>query len=400
MTSTANVHATPSVHPVHPGSAIGAMAMCVALLIAAEFMPASLLTPIAADLGATQGMAGQAISISGLFAVVTSLLIPGVASRFDRRHVLVALTTILLASLVLIACAPNFLVFMAARALLGVTVGGFWALSTSTIMRMVPQERVARALGTLYMGNAVAAALAAPVGSYLGALIGWRGVFWGMVPIVAANIAWQWLSLPSIRSDGAVSTGSVRAVLGLLKRRHVAMAMAAVMLTFAGAFSVFTYLRPFLENATGVTPRQLSLLLLSLGIAGFAGTRAASTLAGGHLHTLMRALPLLLAAITLALLACGHLLWATALCLACWGAVNSAIPVCWSTWLSTGIADDPDSGGGLMVAAIQLAIMLGGALGGLLLDHWSMTAMLVGGALLLVVAALMVGNGRRIAPVR
>src|SRR5215207_7145861 len=48
-------------------SAVGSMALCVALLIAAEFMPVSLLTPIADDLGATVGMAGQAISISGLF---------------------------------------------------------------------------------------------------------------------------------------------------------------------------------------------------------------------------------------------------------------------------------------------------------------------------------------------
>jgi predicted MFS family arabinose efflux permease len=31
------------------GSAVGSMAMCVALLIASEFMPASLLRPIAAD---------------------------------------------------------------------------------------------------------------------------------------------------------------------------------------------------------------------------------------------------------------------------------------------------------------------------------------------------------------
>ena len=63
-------------------SAVGSMALCVSLLIASEFMPVSLLTPIAHDLGATEGMAGQAISISGLFAVATSLLIATVAAPF------------------------------------------------------------------------------------------------------------------------------------------------------------------------------------------------------------------------------------------------------------------------------------------------------------------------------
>src|SRR6185437_11202803 len=90
-------------------SAVGSMAMCVALLIASEFMPVSLLTPIARDLHASDGAAGRAISISGLFALVTSLLIATIASRFDRRHVLLGMTGLMLTSLVLIAEAPNFL---------------------------------------------------------------------------------------------------------------------------------------------------------------------------------------------------------------------------------------------------------------------------------------------------
>lgn len=72
-------------------SAVGSMAFCVALLIAAEFMPVSLLTPIASDLHASAGMAGQAISISGLFAVLTSLYIATFAFRYDRKHVLIGL---------------------------------------------------------------------------------------------------------------------------------------------------------------------------------------------------------------------------------------------------------------------------------------------------------------------
>lgn len=106
-------------------SAVGSMALCVAMLIAAEFMPVSLLTPIAADLGATQGSAGLAISVSGLFAVVTSLLIPGIARGLDRRPLLMGLTVLMLLSLVVIAAAPNFALLMLARALLGIVIGAF-----------------------------------------------------------------------------------------------------------------------------------------------------------------------------------------------------------------------------------------------------------------------------------
>src|SRR5205085_7622545 len=102
--------------------------------------------------------------------------------------------------------------------------------------------------------------------------------------------------------------------------------------------------------------------------------------------------------VTLCLLAVQQSMWAVGLTLIVWGTVNSAIPVCWSTWLSKGIADEPESGGGLMVGAIQLAIMLGAALGGFLLDHWSVTATFIGGAALLFAAAIIVGTGRRLRP--
>ena len=104
----ANDQTQSELSPKQTWSAVGSMALCVALLIASEFMPVSLLTPIARDLRATEGMAGQAISISGLFAVATSLFIATVAGRFDRRRVLMGMTGLMLLSLVIIAISFEF----------------------------------------------------------------------------------------------------------------------------------------------------------------------------------------------------------------------------------------------------------------------------------------------------
>ncbi|MEH8142023.1 MFS transporter [Aeromonas veronii] len=370
------------------------MSLCVALLIAAEFMPVSLLTPIATDLGASNGMAGLAISISGLFAVPTSLLIAHLSHRLDRRHVLMSLAALMLTSLVVIALSPNFAVLMVARALLGVVIGGFWALATATIMRLVSSQSVPKALGIMYTGNAVATAFAAPIGSYLGGLIGWRGVFWLLVPLVVINLLWMALCLPSMRSQARPHSA-----FRLMRRPNVAVAIMGVTLTFAGAFSAFTYFRPFLETRTQVDLPQLSALLLALGLAGFVGTTAVSMLLRRHLYRMLRWLPLVLGVITLALLAVEHHFWSVALMLILWGALNSAIPVAWSAWLTQGISDSPESGGGLMVAAIQLAITLGAAVGGWLLDSLSIRATFMGSALLLTAASMVVGNGSRLRPV-
>lgn len=186
------------------GSAVGSMALCVAMLIASEFLPVSLRTPIAEDLQATQGLAGQAISVSGFFAVLSSLFIAPIAGRFDRRHVLMGMTLLMLLSLVMIALAPDFSLLMMARTLLGLAIGGFWSLATATVIRLVPAERVPKALGSIYMGNAIATAFAAPIGAYVGELFGWRVVFGGLVPLVIVNLLWQARSLPSMPPRAAI----------------------------------------------------------------------------------------------------------------------------------------------------------------------------------------------------
>lgn len=233
------------------------MALCVAMLIASEFMPVSLLTPMAEGLHASSGQTGQAISISGLFAVLSSMLITTAAGTVNRKSVLVAMTALMLISLILVAAAPNFAMLMIGRALLGVCIGGFWALATAVIMRLVPEADVPRALALMYGGQAIAAAFAAPIGSYLGGIFGWRAVFWALTPIVAVNLFWHLVALPSLPAS---QRQDFRSMFGLLKRPHFLRGLIAAMLTWGSAFTMFTYLRPFLEQVTGVGLSALSIL--------------------------------------------------------------------------------------------------------------------------------------------
>ena len=84
-----------------------AMTLCVFALIASEFMPVSLLTPLAADLRVSEGLAGYGIAISGAFAVLTSLSISRVAGSINRRTLLLTLTALMAVSGLVVALAPN-----------------------------------------------------------------------------------------------------------------------------------------------------------------------------------------------------------------------------------------------------------------------------------------------------
>lgn len=379
--------------PTAAWGAVLSMALCVAMLIASEFMPVSLLTPMAEGLGATEGQTGQAISISGFFAVAASLLISTVAGRLNRKWVMVAMTAFMLASLVLVAAAPNFTVLMIGRGLLGICIGGFWALATAVIMRLVPEVGVPRALALMYGGQAIAAAFAAPIGSYFGGIYGWRDVFWALTPIVAVNLVWHLIALPSLPAH---QRQDFRAMFALLKRPFFLTGLIASMLSWGSAFTMFTYLRPFLEQVTGVDVTMLAVLLVVLGCAGFLGTWASGHFLGGNVAPLLKLPALLMGGSTLGLLLLGGSPIATGLLLAIWGAMNTAMSVIWMTWMSQNVDDAPEAGGSLMVAAIQASILLGAVIGGRLLDGLSIQATFIGSLVLAAAAIALIGNGRKL----
>ena len=122
-----------------------AMSLGAFALVASEFMPVSLLTPIAGDLHVSEARL-VAISVSGAFALVTSLFIASLAGRRDRKPLLLVLTLLTIVSGTLVAFAPNYAAFIAGRALIGVAIGGFWSMSAATAMRLVPAPHVPRAL--------------------------------------------------------------------------------------------------------------------------------------------------------------------------------------------------------------------------------------------------------------
>ena len=371
-------------------SAVWAMSLCAMVLIAAEFLPVSLLTPMAADLAITEGQAGQTIAISGFFALLTSLLLTSVIGNTDRRYLLLFFTALLALSAALVALSSNVFLILCGRALLGICIGGFWSMSAAVVMRLVPENAIPKALAILNGGNALAMTIAAPLGSFLGGIIGWRGAFFCIVPIALSAFIWQWYSVPSLPSQPArLQQKSVNNVFMLLTRWPVVLGMLSVLLFFIGQFALFTYLRPFLEIVTGVDVGQLSLLLLVMGFCGLIGTLVVGRLLKNRLYSILIATPFFMMLTALALILLGASLVATFMLIALWGFFATAAPVAWWTWLSKTLPDSAEAGGGLMVAVIQLAITLGAATGGWVFDAYGIASSFSLSAVILFSASLM-----------
>lgn len=376
------------VEPPAYWSGVFAMTLCVFALIASEFMPVSLLTPIAADLKITEGMAGQGIAISGAFAVMTSLTISRLAGSINRKTLLLILTAIMAVSGAIVALAQSYTIYMIGRALIGMVIGGFWSMSAAMAMRLVPSAQVPRALAIFNSGNALAMVIAAPLGSYLGSIIGWRGAFFSLVPVALLAFIWQWISLPSMQVTSE-PTEKRPSIVGLLRNPVVMIGMLAVSLFFMGQFSLYTYVRPFLETITQVNISTLSLILLGIGVMGFIGTSVINTFLKRGFYITLITIPIMMAVIAISLIFFGTWPIVVAVLLGIWGFLGTAAPVGWWSWLARTLPNDAEAGGGLMVAVVQLAIALGSTLGGVLFDHSGYQATFAVSAIILVISAIL-----------
>ncbi len=346
-------------------------------LVTTEFLPASLLPRIAADMGTSEGTAGQAVTATAIMGAITAPTIAVVVPKLDRRRLLALLTLLAAVSNVLVALAPSFWVLLAARLVLGVAIAGFWAMALAVVGQLVPADRLGRAMTVVNLGVSLATVLAVPVGTYLGEAWGWRPVFWlaAAVALAALGLLLAWL--PPVPAAGAPP---LRSLAQVARSPIMIIGLAAIGLIAGGHFMAFTYVRPATERVPSITPGSLAALLTIFGIAAFAGNLVLGPLADRRLRLTVLLTPTLIGVATVgfALLANSYPLVAVAV--AIWGFGFGAVPTVAMTWIARAEPDRLEAAGSLTTGMFQVAIALGAAVGGVLVDVFSVqVAFLVAG---------------------
>lgn len=347
--------------------AVVSLSLGVFALVTAEFLPISLLTPIAADLGISNGAAGQAVTAT---AVVGAIAAPAVVigtAKIDRRLVVWGLSLLLVFSNLLAAIASDIWILLAARIGVGIGLGGIWALAAALALRLVPARLMPRAMSIIFTGMTAATVCAPALGAYLGDILGWRATFLAAAGIGALALLAQLVTLPSLPPMTPPSFGTF---LQLMYLPRVRVGLIMVLLVISGHFAGLTYVRPFLEQVPKMDVEMLSLALLALGVGGFFGNLAGGFLAERSAKLAVCLAALMLAAMTLGLLVYGaspNLAFAAT---AAWGVAFGAFPVGIQTWTTQAAPDHAESAGALLVSTFQVAIASGAIVGGILVDGY------------------------------
>ncbi|MFC5743111.1 MFS transporter [Dyella tabacisoli] len=234
-----------------------------------EFVIMGLLLQVAADLHVTVAVAGLLISGYALGVFVGAPLLTTATSRMPRKAVLVGLMVIFTIGNLACAMAPGYGWLMAARVVTSLAHGTFFGVGAVVATGMVPAERKASAISTMFTGLTVATLLGVPAGAWLGLHFGWRATFWAVAAIgVIATVIIATL-VPA--TQGARERVTLADEVKVIARPQVLLGLLMTVLGFAGVFTVFTYIQPILTEVTGFAQSTVSPILLIFGIGLIVG---------------------------------------------------------------------------------------------------------------------------------
>ncbi|MFE9695196.1 MFS transporter [Micromonospora sp. NPDC005806] len=389
--------AAPRLLPDTPGRhtrawwGVSSLSLAILALVTTEFLPASLLSPMSADLDVSAGTMGQIVTATALVGAIAGPTLAPLLPRADRKRVLIILMMVAIASNVVSALAPSFIVLVIARLALGASIAGFWGMALAVVAVLVPKDTIGRAMTLVTLGGTVATVAAVPVGAYLGELLNWRVVFLLAAVLALIALAVQWFALPQV--PPAPSQGFT-VVMETLRRPVVAIPLFAVVLIAFGHFAGFTYIRLAIDTLPGATGEAVPLLLFVFGVAGVLGNMLVGWLVDTHLRLVGALAPLLIAASLAGMVLLGLSVVSVAVPITIWGAAWGMFPTIANSWVARVAPDRLESVGALTVTMFQVGITLGAIGGGLLVDNVDVDAALTTGAVAAVAGGLVLVSRR------
>lgn len=367
-------------------AAVAVLSLSTFLVVTSEMLPIGVLTPMAEGLGISTGATGSSLTVTGLVAAVTAPLVPRLLGGLDRRTVLAVAMVVLALGNALTALASGFAFMVLSRVILGLAMGTVWGMAAAVTTRLVAPRDVALAVSFVIGGVAAASVAGVPLGTMVGDALGWRAAFTALAIAALVLAAALTIALPRLPRPAA-SAGDDGPAQALLPPA-VAIGLAMVALLVTAHFAAYTYVRPVLEEHSGLAPTAIAPLLLVYGLFGLAGNfLAGATAARRSRLTILTLAGGIALAVALSALS-GQTSWVAWVWIALWGAAYGGVSVAGRLWMTRAVPHRVEQIAGLYVGVFTASIALGALLGGVVVEAAGLVLLLWSAAALALVSLL------------
>lgn len=370
-------------------TAVIAVGLATFSVVTTEMLPVGLLTTIAGTLCITTGSAGLMISLPALLAALFAPVVVIASGGIDRRRILCGLLALLVIANLASALAPNLILMLAARILVGFCIGGIWAIAGGLASRLVQENAIGLATSIIFGGVAAASVLGVPLGALIGDVIGWRWAFGIMTIFSALVLVFQLAVIPALPVTGSTNISQFIAQLG---NRKIRAGLILTLLLVTSHFVAFTFVRPLLISVSGFETQWISAILFAYGVAGITSNFLAGITAARYtiftlivIATGLVLTPLLFITTGQSVTGGGVLIF--------WGLAYGGLSVGLMTWMIKAAPRAVEISAALYVGVFNTGIALGSWTGGQVADMLALTDTLwlacglATAALLLAVAA-------------
>lgn len=363
-----------------------AVTIAAFILVSSECAPIGLLLQIAQDLEISKGQAGWLVALSGLIASFAAPLTIAFFAAVNRRTLCCFLILALAVSNLTVSLSTDLVAVLAARALLGLSLGGFWTIAMSLGSRLAPPDEAIRATAVIYAGISLGTVAGVPASALLGEWLGWR---WAFISLGVGGLGAAMGLLYSLPSLPGVTVNGLGKIPGLLKLPKLRVGLISICLMLTGHFAAYTFCAALLERSFGVTGATLSAFLLSYGIADFIG----NWLAGwGAKKSLPGSIAIAATGmgVSLITLAATHSIVIGWVSLVGWGMSFGALPLTIQLYVFSAATDHTESLAAASVSLGQISIAIGALVGGICADVFDVyAAMLLGAGMAASIGILM-----------
>ncbi|MCG7436185.1 MFS transporter [Lysinibacillus fusiformis] len=355
-----------------------------------EFISVGLLPLITDDFGISLSTAGLTVSIYALGVTIGAPLLTAFISRLSRKTVLLLVMTIFIIGNLTAAIAPIFSILIIGRIISALAHGVFMSIASVIAADVVEPNKRASAIAFMFTGLTLATVTGVPLGTFIGQITDWRMSFIFIVMIGIIGLISNALLVPNQLSKGnPISLHDIGKVLGNIRMLLILFITA---IGYGGAFVVYTYVSPILEQYMGYSPHAVIIILVVYGICVAIGNTLGGHFANQHP---LRSIFIFFVGLALALLGIGFTLESPiiglimVLTMGLFMFMNVPGLQLYAVLLSEKYVPSAISmASALNISAFNVGIFLGSYIGGVIIRHQSLAHTPVYGFFMVMLAAV------------